>query len=271
MSTLTDASDAEQRLNLLGDDRAEDENDEYQREGTSLSDDGNNHTASVSLGFLLILTCGVAGLQVVWSVLLSNGSQFLIALGLSKSLTALIWIAAPLCGVVIQPLAGVLSDQSHSRWGRRRPFIVGGALGITISLLALAWDEAIIHGLVKALGGDPQSSGVRMLVVVIAVFWIYVLDISIQPLQGGFRVLIVENCPAHQQSQASAWASRMVGFGNLVGYISGFAVLPRLFLFTGMTQFQALCLIASFSVLITVIISETPRVSRYIKRLDPHV
>lgn len=61
MSTLTDASDAEQRLNLLGDERAEDESDEYQRERISLSDDGDNHTASVSLGFLLILTCGVAG------------------------------------------------------------------------------------------------------------------------------------------------------------------------------------------------------------------
>ena len=122
-------------------------------------------------------------------------------------------------------------------------------------MLALSWVEVVIHAFIKALGGDLQGSGVRTLVVVVAVFWIYALNISIQPLQGGLRALIVENCPAHQQSQASAWASRMVGFGNLVGYISGFAVLPRLFPFTGMTQFQALCLIASLSVIITVIIS----------------
>lgn len=132
-------------------------------------------------------------------------------------------------------------------------------------MLALSWVEAVILGLIKAVGGDPQTSTSRNLVVVIAVFWIYALNISIQPLQGGIRAFIVENCPEHQQSQASAWASRMVGFGNLVGYISGFANLTKLFPFTGMTQFQALCVIAPVSVLITVIIScswiieESPR------------
>lgn len=122
-------------------------------------------------------------------------------------------------------------------------------------MLALSWVEIVIHWLINALGGDPQSSVSRTLVVVIAVFWIYALNISIQPLQGGIRAFIVEKCPAHQQSQASAWASRMVGFGNMLGYISGFAILPRLFPFHGMTQFQALCLIASLSVIITVTIS----------------
>ena len=149
----------------------------------------------------------------------------------------------------------MLSDRSQSRWGQRRPFIVVGALGITVSMLALSWVQEVIHAFIKVFRGDPQSSASRSLVVVIAVFWIYALNISIQPLQGGIRAFIVENCPAHQQSQASAWASRMVGFGNLVGYISGFSALPRMFLFTGMTQFQALCLIASLSVTITVILS----------------
>lgn len=140
-----------------------------------------------------------------------------------------------------------------------------GALGITLSMLALSWVEAVVHGVVRGLGGDPASSTTRSLVVVVAVIWIYALNISIQPLQGGLRAFIVENSPEHQQSQASAWASRMVGFGNLVGYISGFSNLPKRFSLTGMTQFQALCLIASLSVIITVAIScswiveESPR------------
>lgn len=56
MSTLTDASEAEQRANLLGNDGIQDEDDEDQSQASV-----NNHEASVSVWYLLILTCGVAG------------------------------------------------------------------------------------------------------------------------------------------------------------------------------------------------------------------
>ncbi len=119
-------------------------------------------------------------------------------------------------------------------------------------MLVLAWTQDIIQGLTLALGGNPEHTAVRIFVLVLAVVWIYALNVSIQPLQAGIRALIVENCPAHQQTQASAWASGMVGIGNIVGYISGFTKLPDLFDSAVLTQFQALCLIASLSLLITV-------------------
>ena len=192
-------------------------------------------------------------LQVVWSVILSNGSPFLVTLGLSKSLTALVWVAAPLCGVVVQPLVGTWSDRTQSRMGRRRPFILGGAVGVVISMLCLAWIEELVYGISRA--PDYRTSGTQHLVISIAIFLIYILNISIQPLQAGLRTLIVENCPTHQQAQASAWAGAMTGVGNIVGYLSGFTALPDLLASKTLTQFQCLCVIASASLLIATAMS----------------
>ena len=163
------------------------------------------------------------------------------SLGLSKSFTALVWLAAPLCGVVVQPIVGILSDRTRSYWGRRKPFIVGGTIGVIVSTLALAF-------LTKPLGGVQGS---RALTILLAITLIYAMNISIQPLQAGLRTLIIENCPAHQQTQAAAWASVLMGIGNIFGYLCGFTVLPEFFKLGGLTQFQCLCLIASLALATT--------------------
>jgi solute carrier family 45, member 1/2/4 len=71
----------------------------------------------------------------------------------------------------------------------------------------------------------------------------------------GLRVLIVENCPKHQQSQASAWATYLTSCGNILGYICGFSTLPQVLHLPQITQFQSLCMIASVSLTLTVMIS----------------
>jgi len=131
---------------------------------------------------------------------------------------------------------------------------MGGAIGVIIAMLALAWVEEIFHGASKAVSKDLAEVTARTSVMLIAIFWIYALNICIQPLQAGSRALIIENCPVHQQTQASAWASGMTGVGNIVGYLAGFASLPSL-VSKHLTQFQCLCLIASLSLLVTVAMS----------------
>lgn len=187
-------------------------------------------------------------------MLLTSFKPFLVSLGLSKSLTALVWVAAPFCGVVVQPLVGILSDRTRSRWGRRRPYIIGGTIGVIIAMLALAWVEEIFGGITKSPTRPQTNVPAKTPVIWIAVFWIYALNIFIQPLQAGLRTLIIENCPPCQQTQASAWASGMTGLGNIVGYLSGFSVLPNVFS-KHFTQFQCLCLIASLSLVVTVSMS----------------
>lgn len=219
-------------------------------EALLLEDTGSE--VSRTLPYLLVLTCGGAGLQVIWSVVRSNGAPYLVSLGLSKSFTALVWLAAPLCGVVFQPIVGILSDRTRSRWGRRKPFIVGGTAGVIIATLALAF-------LTTPLSGDTQGQPPRMLIILLAITLIYAMNVSIQPIQAGLRTLIIENCPTHQQTQAAAWTSVLMGIGNAFGYLCGFTVLPEFFRLSGLTQFQCLCLIASLALAITTSINCTVR------------
>lgn len=121
-------------------------------------------------------------------------------------------------------------------------------------MLALAWVEEIFGTVTKTPTRAQPTGPANTSIILIAVLWIYALNIFIQPLQAGLRTLIIENCPASQQTQASAWASGMTGLGNIVGYLSGFTVLPDIFS-KHFTQFQCLCLIASLSLVVTVSLS----------------
>lgn len=62
---------------------------------------------------------------------------------MSKSRMSLVWIAGPLSGLIIQPLVGMMSDQSRSKYGRRRPFMLGGAAAVGICYLLLGWAKEI--------------------------------------------------------------------------------------------------------------------------------
>jgi solute carrier family 45 protein 1/2/4 len=74
-------------------------------------------------------------------------------------------------------------------------------------------------------------------------------------VQAGIRAFIVDNAPAHQQESANAWASRVTGIGNILGYISGYLDLPKILPFFGNTQFKVLCVIASLSLGSTLLVS----------------
>lgn len=85
-------------------------------------------------------------------------------------------------------------------------------------------------------------------------------------MQAGIRAFILDNCPTHQQELANAWASRWTGVGNIVGYIFGYMDLPKYFPFLGNTQFKALCSLASFALIVTLVAS-----CWYIKERDPRL
>lgn len=135
--------------------------------------------ATKSIWYLILLTISIGGLQIAWSVELSNGTPFLVSLGLSKSLMALVWIAGPVTGTLVQPYVGMLSDQCRLSWGKRKPFMLGGALATMISLMILAWSRDIVGGFLSIFGADPASQGVKVTTIVFAVIWVYILDFSI--------------------------------------------------------------------------------------------
>ncbi|KAK4983395.1 hypothetical protein LTR66_000039 [Elasticomyces elasticus] len=205
--------------------------------------------------YLIWLTMAIGGLQIAWSVELSNGSPYLLGLGISKSFLALVWIAGPLSGTLVQPYVGIKSDRCRSRWGKRKPFMVGGAIATIVSLMCLAWTKEIVGGFLHLFGVSREARGVYITAIVFAVAFIYILDFSINVIQAGVRAFIVDNAPTHQQEDANAWASRISGVGNILGYLSGYVDLPRIMPFFGDTQFKVLCVIACLALAITLSIS----------------
>lgn len=85
-------------------------------------------------------------------------------------------------------------------------------------------------------------------------------------MQAAIRAFIVDNAPAHQQEAANAWASRLTGIGNILGYVFGYLDLPKIFPFLGNTQFKCLCVIACLFLGTTLAISCV-----YIQERDPRL
>ncbi|PHH73925.1 hypothetical protein CDD80_3459 [Ophiocordyceps camponoti-rufipedis] len=204
---------------------------------------------------LSLLTLGFGGLQIAWSVELSHGSPYLLSLGLSKSLMALVWIAGPLTGSLVVPYVGVVSDKCSLRWGRRRPYLVGGTVGTVVSLLLLAWARELVSGVASLFGADVGSEGVRVAVIVFAVVGIYLVDIAINTVQAALRAFVVDCAPPGQQELANSMAGRMTGIGNIIGYLAGYSDLPVRMPFLGDTQFKILCAIASVALCLTIALS----------------
>lgn len=158
---------------------------------------------SKSLWYLILLTIGIGGLQIAWSVELSNGSPYLLSLGMSKSLVALVWIAGPLSGTLVQPYVGMLSDSCRISWGKRKPFMIAGAAATIASLLFLAWTKEIVGGFLGLFGAPADSNFVKVSIIVVAVLFVYILDFAINTVQAAIRAFIVDCAPTHQQGKKS--------------------------------------------------------------------
>ncbi|PKY05415.1 sodium/hydrogen exchanger 3 [Aspergillus campestris IBT 28561] len=185
---------------------------------------------------------------------------------MSKALLAFVWIAGPLTGALVQPYIGICSDNCRVSWGKRKPFMIVGGAGTVVALLALAWVKEIVAGFLGIFSVDSTSAGTRTAVIVLATIFMYCLDFAINTVQAGIRCFIVDNAPTHQQESANAWASRLTGVGNILGYIFGYVDLPRYIPFLGNTQFQVLCALASILLCSTLLVS-----CSYIQERDPRL
>ncbi|KFY39310.1 hypothetical protein V495_06024 [Pseudogymnoascus sp. VKM F-4514 (FW-929)] len=219
---------ANEQSPLLRASQSEDEEDGLLDDGTALDHHHDEYQVTKSVWYLIILTISLGGLQIAWSVELSNGSPYLLSLGLSKSLMALVWIAGPLSGTLVQPYVGVRSDNCRIPWGKRKPFILGGAAATIVSLLALAWTKEVVGGFLGLFGAQKDDPGVKVTTIVVAVLFVYVLDFAINTIQAAIRAFMVDCAPTHQQEAANAMGSRMTGTGNIIGYCFGYINLPSI-------------------------------------------
>ncbi|KIJ62081.1 hypothetical protein HYDPIDRAFT_189174 [Hydnomerulius pinastri MD-312] len=192
------------------------------------------------------LTIGLLGVQVLWSVEMSYASPYLLSLGLTKSLMAIVFLAGPLSGLIVQPMIGILADNSKSRFGRRRPLILVGTVlcGCATLLLGFTRPVATIFTTLDSTSND-------ILTIWLAVISIYCIDFSINAVQALDRALLVDTLPTGDQPSGNAWAARMLSVGSVAGFFVGGLDLPRLLPFFGSVQLEVLSVVATLLLLTT--------------------
>jgi len=140
------------------------------------------------------MSFGFLGIQFGWGLQMANMSSIYKYLGADDSKLAMLWLAAPVTGVIIQPLIGQSSDRMWTRLGRRRPFILAGAILASLALVLM-----------------PNCSAVWM-----AAGLLWVLDGTINASMQPFRALVADNLPEEQSSQGFAIQSLFIGLGGTI-------------------------------------------------------
>src|SRR6516225_869363 len=138
------------------------------------------------------MSFGFLGIQFGWGLQMANMSAIYKYLGADDSKLAILWLAAPVTGVIIQPLIGQSSDRVWTRLGRRRPFILAGAILASLALILM-----------------PNCSAVWM-----AAGLLWVLDGTINASMQPFRALVADNLPEEQNAQGFAIQSLFIGLGG---------------------------------------------------------
>jgi len=165
-------------------------------------------TAMQFLNFAL----GFFGLQFAWQMRIILSGPVTESLGASPLIYGLIWLAGPFTGMVVQPLVGALSDKTVSPFGRRRPYLLGGAIIASIALWIFP-NSANVAGFFEKITGLELPALTALL---IAAVMIWIIDACINIAQGPYRALIPDVVPSEQHSIANSFISLAIGLGSVV-------------------------------------------------------
>lgn len=149
------------------------------------------------------MSFGFLGIQFGFALQNANVSRIFETLGADKDQLPILWLAAPVTGLLVQPIIGYLSDRTwHPRWGRRRPFFLLGAILASIALIFM-----------------PNSFALWM-----AAGMLWVMDASINISMEPFRAFVGDMLPASQRTKGFAMQSFFIGIGAVVA-----SALPWIF------------------------------------------
>ncbi len=147
-----------------------------------------------TFGQIMYMCLGFFGIQFGWALQMGNMSAIYSRLGASESQIPLLWLAAPVTGLLVQPLVGYYSDRTWCRLGRRRPYFLGGAIFAAFALFLM-----------------PQASAIWM-----AVIALWILDASVNVSMEPFRAFVGDLLPANQRKTGYAMQSVMIGAGAVI-------------------------------------------------------
>ena len=159
----------------------------------------------------LSFALGFFGLQFAWQMRIILSGPVTENLGASPFLFGLIWLAGPFTGMVVQPVIGALSDKTTSPFGRRRPYLLGGALLSALALWALPNSELITNFISSTL----HIKFPALAALCFAAVMIWILDACVNIAQGPYRALIPDVVPPEQHSIANSYISLAIGLGSV--------------------------------------------------------
>lgn len=161
------------------------------------------HKPRLTLSQIINMSVGFFGIQFGWDLQRANMGPIYNVLGANADEIPLLFLAAPLTGLLVQPVIGYLSDRTwHPRWGRRRPYFFIGAVLSSIALVIM-----------------PHSSYLWM-----AAGLLWVLDTFGNVAMEPFRAFVADKLPDSQLNRGFVMQSLMIGLGGSIA-----SALPWLF------------------------------------------
>jgi maltose/moltooligosaccharide transporter len=149
-----------------------------------------------SLSFMQIwnMSFGFLGIQFGFALQNANVSRIFETLGAKVENIPILWLAAPITGLIIQPIIGHMSDNTWNRLGRRRPYFLTGAILASLALIFM-----------------PHSP-----VLWVAAGMLWIMDASINISMEPFRAFVGDMLPSEQRTTGFAMQSFFIGTGAVV-------------------------------------------------------
>jgi maltose/moltooligosaccharide transporter len=154
------------------------------------------------------MTFGFMGIQFGFALQNANSSRILQTYGADVEHLSLFWLAAPLTGMIIQPIIGHYSDRTWCRLGRRRPFFLVGAILTTIALVLMPNAGLFLPAETTHAILSPVLIGAGMLMI---------MDASINVTMEPFRALVGDMLPEEQHTVGFSLQTFLIGVGAVVG------------------------------------------------------
>ena len=178
---------------------------------------------NLSFGQLFNLSFGFFGVQIAYALQSANISRIFATLGADPHQLSFFWVLPPLMGMIVQPLVGKYSDKTWNRLGRRKPYLIVGALIAVAVMLLLpnagnfTFTQSLFLGLNAAMW--------------FGLFSLMFLDTSINIAMQPFKMMVGDMVNEEQKGLAYSIQSFLCNAGSLAGYI-----FPILFTWIGIAN-----------------------------------
>ena len=148
------------------------------------------------------MSIGFFGIQFGFALQNGNASRILSTFGAEVEHLSFFWLAAPLTGMIIQPIIGHYSDHTWTRLGRRRPYFLAGAVMAALALVFMPNADILVAIL------PPLYVGAGILMIMDASF-----NVAMEP----FRALVADLLPSDQRTLGFSVQTILIGLGAVIG------------------------------------------------------